>query len=63
MLAIGDVALHQKTGHFGTVVGYGHEILDGIYITTLKVRVTNFTDSNKRSFIQEDLCSVWTQRK
>jgi len=31
MFKVGDCVLHQKTGHSGKVVGYGHQILDSVY--------------------------------
>jgi hypothetical protein len=43
MLNIGDYAIHKTTGNFGQVVAYGHEIVDSVYLATLKVEVI---DSN-----------------
>lgn len=60
MFKIGDCVLHQKTGHFGKVVGYGHQILDSVYLPTLKVRVNRVADMNQGSFV-EDLSSAWMQ--
>ncbi|WP_277883981.1 hypothetical protein [Nostoc sp. FACHB-888] len=42
MLNIGDYALHQQTGQFGQVIGYGHEIINGTYFTTLKVKLKTY---------------------
>lgn len=36
MLKIGDYAHHQTTGQVGQVVAYGHQVLDGVYQTTLE---------------------------
>lgn len=63
MLRIGDLAVHQQTGEFGKVIGYGHEMLNNVYQTTLKVLITNLKGSDKSSLIKEDLCSAWTQMK
>ncbi|WP_250124655.1 hypothetical protein [Chroococcidiopsis sp. CCMEE 29] len=57
MLRVGDVVLHQKTGQSGIVIGYGHQILDGVYLPTLIVQLTEKGQSQKR-FV-EDLSSEW----
>ncbi|WP_317107099.1 hypothetical protein [Chroococcidiopsis sp. SAG 2025] len=53
--------LHQKTGHIGKVIGYGHEILNGVYTTTLKVLVDYAETSGKRGVVEEDLHSAWVK--
>jgi len=45
-----------KTGHSGKVVGYGHQILDSVYLPTIKVRVGRDTGFSKKGFV-EDLSS------
>jgi hypothetical protein len=57
MLRVGDVVLHQKTGQSGIVIGYGHQILDGVYLPTLIVQLAEKGQSQKR-FV-EDLSSEW----
>ncbi len=58
MLNIGDYALHKATGKLGQVVAYGHEILDSVYLPTLKVEVVNDTQIDERTFL-EDLYNRW----
>ncbi|MEC4883993.1 MAG: hypothetical protein SAL70_22080 [Scytonema sp. PMC 1070.18] len=60
MLTVGDIAIHQKTGELGTVIGYGHELVDNAYQTTLKVLISNQDDSDQtNSTVKEDLYSAW----
>lgn len=61
MFNVGDYARHQSTGQTGQVVGYGHEIVDGVYLPTLKVQVVE-APGGERSFV-EDLASVWQQEQ
>ncbi|AFY88698.1 hypothetical protein Chro_3233 [Chroococcidiopsis thermalis PCC 7203] len=61
MFGIGEYVLHQKTGHIGKVIGYGHEILNGVYTTTLKVLVDYAETSGKRGVVEEDLYSAWVK--
>jgi hypothetical protein len=58
MLNIGDYALHKATGKLGQVVAYGHEILDSVYLPTLKVEVVNDAQIDERTFL-EDLYNRW----
>lgn len=60
MFALGDRVLHKHTGQLGQVIGYGHEILNGVYLTTLKVLVSSSSDLSKKDLV-EDLYSRWTQ--
>ncbi|MBE8987176.1 hypothetical protein [Nostoc sp. LEGE 12450] len=59
MLNIGDYALHQRTGQIGQVFGYGHQVIDGVYITTLKVRVSKHKGTRRQSRFVEDAYSGW----
>ncbi|OWY69860.1 hypothetical protein B7486_17970 [cyanobacterium TDX16] len=61
MFGIEEYVLHQKTGHIGKVIGYGHEILNGVYTTTLKVLVDYAETSEKRGVVEEDLHSAWVK--
>ncbi|MBD2090010.1 hypothetical protein H6F67_09110 [Microcoleus sp. FACHB-1515] len=54
MISIGDFVQNQKTGRLGRVIGYGHQILNNVYETTLKVQLE---DNHE---IAEDLFSAWT---
>ena len=58
MLKIGDYVRHLSTGDLGQVVAYGHEILDSVYLPTLKVEVINNTQINRRTFM-EDVSTAW----
>jgi hypothetical protein len=57
MFSIGDFALNQKTGKFGKVIGYGHQMLNDVYETTLKVLVIDAMGYVER--IEEDTYSAW----
>lgn len=58
MFQVGDRVQHQQTGSSGKVIGYGHEILNGVYLPTLKVRVLRATGLNQTGFA-EDLSEAW----
>ncbi|WP_138505261.1 hypothetical protein [Nostoc sp. PA-18-2419] len=59
MLNIGDYALHRKTGQVGQVLGYGHQLMDGVYVTTLKVRISKSQGTPRQSRFVEDTYSTW----
>ena len=61
MFNIGDYVQHQKTGQLGKVIGYGHQILNSGFTTTLKVLVEQAENSRHKGFVVEDLYSAWTQ--
>lgn len=58
MVTLGDYVINRQTGHIGTVIGYGHEMVNNVYTPTLKVRVFAPKDS-KTGFIKEDLSFNW----
>ena len=58
MLLVGDFVSDQKNEYVGKVVGYGHQIVDGVYLPTLIVRLVEATALSRRGFI-EDLSSTW----
>ena len=58
MLNIGDYALHKTSGKLGQVVAYGHEILDSVYFSTLKVELISDTGVGEKTFV-EDLTTKW----
>lgn len=39
MFQVGDCVQHQQSRCFGKVIGYGHQMLDGVFLPILKVRV------------------------
>lgn len=59
MFDVGEYVVHQNTGHVGRIIGYGHQILNGVYMTTLKVLVHDAEIGGKRGVIEEDLYSEW----
>ncbi|PSB46783.1 hypothetical protein [Chroococcidiopsis sp. CCNUC1] len=59
MFDVGEYVVHQNTGHTGRVIGYGHQILNGVYVTTLKVLVHDAEIIGRRGAIEEDLYSAW----
>lgn len=58
MLNVGDYALHKITGKLGQVVAHGHEMIDSVYLPTLKVEVVIDTNLNQKTFV-EDVTSEW----
>jgi len=59
MLKIGDDVRHQATKQVGTVFGYGHQVMHGMYLTTLKVRVTKNKGTRRSSKFIEDVYTTW----
>lgn len=60
MFSIGDYVFNQNTGHIGKVIGYGYEIFDNAYTTTLKVLLTSDRNFEYQGVV-EDLISSWVQ--
>ncbi|GET42004.1 hypothetical protein [Microseira wollei] len=60
MFSVGDYVCNQKTGEIGEVIGYGHQILDSGYTTTLKVLVAQSEGYGRKRFVTEDLYSAWS---
>ncbi|MBW4446320.1 MAG: hypothetical protein KME22_16435 [Hassallia sp. WJT32-NPBG1] len=60
MFNIGDYVLNQKSGCLGKVIGYGHQLIDNVYTTTLQVLVAENENSQKRELVIEDIISAWT---
>ncbi len=61
MFNIGEYVQNQKIKQIGKVIGYGHEILNEGYTTTLKVLVDYALTSGKRGIVEEDLHSAWVR--
>ena len=61
MLCIGECVLHQKTGQMGIVIGYGHEILNDVYTTTLKVLVDYDKAMGKQEVVEESSNTAWVK--
>jgi hypothetical protein len=58
MFNIGDVVQHHETGQNGQVIGYGHQIVNGVYLSTLRVHILQ-TESDRWQ-IKEDIYLAWT---
>ena len=59
MFKLSDRVCHKQTGNVGIVIGYGHRMVNNVYLTTLKVQITN---STSRKEIIEALASDWLPR-
>jgi hypothetical protein len=58
MFNIGDRVIHKTTKNIGQIFGYGHRVIDGIYLPTLLVRVKEGTKIYPKGCL-EDLSSEW----
>ena len=58
MLRIGDFVQHKQTDLTGVVIGYGHQIINDIYLPTLVVHLDR-SHSVSRKGVMEDLSSQW----
>lgn len=56
MFNIGDRVQHKQNGKVGKVVGYGYQIVDGYYLTTIQVQVCNQVGIKP---VIEDLFNKW----
>lgn len=61
MFSLGAEVKNQKTGTVGKIIGYGHEIVNGVYLPTLKVLAAKALNYNKQNIVEEDLYSVWSE--
>lgn len=53
-----DAVSHKMSGCVGKVVAYGHQIVDGTYQPTLRVRITDSLTTSQTMFV-EDVVSLW----
>ncbi|MBD2092305.1 hypothetical protein H6F67_20870 [Microcoleus sp. FACHB-1515] len=60
MFQLNDYAQHQASGRIGKVIGFGHQMLDSVYLPTLKVRIT---EGNALGSFLEDVSSAWVPVK
>lgn len=58
MFNIGDRVIHKTTKNIGQIFGYGHRVIDDVYLPTLLVRVNEGTKIYPKSCL-EDLTSEW----
>lgn len=57
---IGNFVIHQATQEWGKVIGYGHQLIEGVYHSTLKVQILSFP--TRESFLtKEDIVSQWAE--
>jgi len=59
MFNVGDYVFHSKTGRFGKVIGFGHEMIDRVYETTLQVLVVDSQSAYRTSLVEEDIHTEW----
>ena len=59
MFNIGDYVLNQQNGYLGKVIGYGHQLIDNVYRTSLIVLEDENANSQKRELVIEDIISAW----
>lgn len=58
MLRIGDFVQHKQTDLTGVVIGYGHQIIDDVYLPTLVVQLDRSQNFSSKGIV-EDLSSQW----
>ncbi|AFY90505.1 MULTISPECIES: hypothetical protein [Chroococcidiopsis] len=58
MFQVGDRVIHHASGQSGNVIGYGHQIIDGVYQPTLIVRVVRDRELGQTGVV-EDLSANW----
>lgn len=61
MFSIGEYVLNQRTRNTGKVIGYGHQMLNEGYTTTLKVLVDYALPSGRRGVVEEDVHYLWVK--
>lgn len=59
MFQVGNRVIHHASGQSGNVIGYGHQIVDGVYQPTLIVRVEKDRELGQTGVV-EDLSANWT---
>lgn len=57
MFNIGDYVLHLKTKSIGKVVGYGYELFNNVYTTTLKVLITSDNHPHHLEVVEDTLAN------
>lgn len=62
MLRIGDFVQHKHTELSGVVIGYGHQIINDVYLPTLVVHLDRNLNFARKGII-EDLSSEWQPAK
>ncbi|BAY79080.1 hypothetical protein NIES25_55620 (plasmid) [Nostoc linckia NIES-25] len=60
MFNIDEYVLNSQTGQVGKVIGYGHEIINNVYTTTLKVLIAKTENYSNRLLVLEDKTSAWS---
>lgn len=58
MIKVEDRVLHKTFNYSGVVVAYGGRLIEGNYLPTLKVRLTNGSIANHK-IVVEDLARRW----
>lgn len=58
MFNLDDYVSHKLSGYLGKVVAYGHQMVDGAYVPTIRVRINSHLTTNQLMFV-EDLVPLW----
>jgi len=58
MFNLDDYVSHKLSGYLGKVVAYGHQMVDGAYLPTIRVRIYNQLTTSQLMFV-EDLVPLW----
>lgn len=53
MFKVGERVLQKKTGNVGQVIGYGYQLTDNVYQTT--VQVLSLSPTGKRVIVEDTL--------
>ncbi len=61
MFNIGDYARHRSMGYLGTVFGYGHQMDNGTYLSTLRVKILSKNSEKSQVVIFEDVTTAWVK--
>jgi len=58
MFNLDDYVSHKLSGYIGKVVAYGHQMVDGTYLPTIRVRIHNHLTTSQLMFV-EDIVGLW----
>lgn len=58
MFNLNDSVSHKLSGYVGKVFAYGHQMIDGAYYPTIRVKITHGLTTSQPMFV-EDLVSLW----
>lgn len=58
MFNLDDYVSHKLSGYLGKVVAYGHQMVNGAYLPTIRVKIHNHLTTSQLMFV-EDLVPLW----